>query len=62
MNYFLCVKRSGSVVKETSPYFIPNPGLVMRFGTLVPGWGLWPGHFTPPEFPRTPPLGSYMTI
>ena len=28
-NYFSCMKRSGSVVKEASPYFIPSPGLVM---------------------------------
>jgi hypothetical protein len=46
-NYFLCVKRSGSVVREASAYFIPNPGIVMGFGTLefdVKSWGgggLW---------------------
>jgi len=43
-NYFLCVKRSGSVAREASTYFIPNPVLVMGFGTLefdVKSWGLW---------------------
>ena len=27
-------EKSGSVVKEACLYFIPNPGLVMGFGTL----------------------------
>jgi len=27
-------EKSGSVVKEANPYFIPNSGLVMGFGTL----------------------------
>jgi hypothetical protein len=65
MNYFLCVKGSGSVVEEASPYFIPNPGLVMGFGTLESVYqagDYGTGNFTPPELPRTPPLGSYTTI
>jgi len=53
------------VVKEASHYFIPNPGLDMDFGTLefvYQAGDYGTGQFTTPEFPRTPPLGSYMTI
>jgi len=52
-------------VEEATPYFIPNPGLVMGFGTLefvyqAEGYGTGP--FPPPEFPRTQHLGYYMSI